>query len=1029
MFDRLIDLSLRHRAVVLLLALALLLWGGQRAISLPVDVFPNLNRPTVTVLTESGGLSPEEVEAQVTRPIELAMSGAPGVERVRSQSAPGLSVVWVEFDWEGDIWRHRQQVTERLSAVAEELPREARPSLGPVTSIMGEILLVGLSAPDGTLDGPALRAMADTTFRPRLLAVPGVSQVVVLGGGQAQLSVSVHPDRLADRAIPLSAVTEAAALAQGVSAGGFVERKSQEYLVRNLARSVDPTVIGETVVAIREGATIRLADVADVHLGVAPMRGMAGVNGAPGVILGVHKQPGADTLRLDADLTEALDALSHGTVPSLRVTPLFRQARFIEAAVDNVEEALRDGAILVAVVLFAFLLNLRTTAITLVAIPLSFVVAALCLDAMGLGINTMTLGGLAVAIGELVDDAIVDVENVLRRLRENRARPDPRPTLAVVFDASREVRSSIVFSTVLIVLVFLPLFALSGIEGRLFAPLGVAYITSILASLVVSLTVTPALASLLLPGLVARQPAAEGALVRRLKALDARLLGAALVQPRRVLGGTLLLVVLAAASLPFLERRFLPDLNEGTLTLTLVGDPGISLTESDRLGRIAEQQLLTLPEVRSVGRRTGRAELDEHAEGVHFTEIDVDLLPGERPREATLAEIRARLGRLPGLQLSLGQPISHRLDHLLSGVRAPLVVKLFGPDTAVLREEALLLSKRLASIRGLVDLNVEAAVLIPQLQVEVDREAAARFALPAGALTELLGVAIGGHTVAEIPDGNRVLPVVVRYAEAWRADPEALGRAPIVLDDGRALTLSQLATIQIGAGPNQILHEDGQPRIALSASTAGRDAQEVVDEVRAQLASTSLPAGYHARVDGQHAQQAEASRQIALLALLALLGMYAALYVHFGDHRLVLQVLLNIPLAMVGAVAALWLSGASLSVATLVGFITLCGIASRNSILMISHYQHLEREEGSPRGVELVVRGSLERLVPVAMTALSAGLGLIPLALASGEPGKEVLGPVAIVVLGGLVSSTLLDMVVTPTVYLHFTGRSVRKGG
>ncbi len=1028
----LIALSLHHRRFVLFIAALLLVFGGWTAARMPVDVFPDLNRPTVTVLTEAGGLSPEEVELLVTRPLEGALNATPGTERVRSQSAAGLSVVWVEFDWSVDATRARQQVAERLSQA--EMPAGVVPRMGPASSIMGEIVLVGLVSPDGAVPGPALRALADSAVRPRLLAVPGVAQVIPMGGGVEQLQVNVHPDRLANLGLTLDAVREAAAGSQASTAGGFMERKGQEYVIRNLARTVDPAAIGDTVVETRSGVPIVLADVADVERGIAPMRGDAGVNGHPAVILSVQKQPGADTVTLTRSLEAALEGLHAGLPAGVEIVPLFRQADFIEASIGNVEEALRDGAVLVALVLVVFLLNVRTTVISLIAIPLSLVVAALVLHAFGQTFNTMTLGGLAIAMGELVDDSIVDVENVLRRLRENHAQENHarenharenqqagrRSVLAVIVDASVEVRGSIVYSTALVILVFVPLFAMSGVEGRLFAPLGIAYITSIVASLAVSMTVTPALCALLLPGLAQRPHAGDGWVVRRMKDLDRRALGWVLPRPGLVMAVTAVLVTVAAGSIPLLGTSFLPPFNEGTATINLLAMPGTSLTESSRLGTLAETQLLSIPEVKSTGRRTGRAEMDEHAEGVHYSEIDVDFTADGRPRAEVLADVRNTLALIPGVSVNVGQPIGHRLDHLLSGVRAQIALKLYGGDLGVLRQQAARIEQVLAPIPGLVDLQVERQVLIPELRLQVDRTAAKRFGVAAGTLTEDLEVALGGQRVAVLVDGIRPLDLVLRWAAPFRADADRLGAAPFTLPDGRAVTLGQLATITNGTGPNEVLHENGQRRIAISANTAGRDVGSVVADIQAALGALPLPSGYSVVVGGQFESQQRASRTIAGLALLSLFCMYAVLYGHFRSHALTMQVLLNVPLALIGAVAAIWISGAPLSVATLVGFITVCGIATRNSILMINHYLHLVQVEGVPFRADMVVRGSLERLVPVTMTALCAGIGLLPLALAGGQPGKEILTPVAQVILGGLVSSTLLDVLVTPTLFLHF---------
>ncbi len=1010
MFDRIIRFSVENRLFVVLAAALLLAWGGWTAANIPVDVFPDLNRPTVTVMTESGGLSPEEVEALVTRPMEASMNGAPGVERVRSQSAAGLSIVWVEFSWATDIYRARQQVAERLSETTEGLPEGVVPVMGPISSIMGEILLVGLSSPDGAISGPELRTLADWTVRPRLLSIPGIAQVTAIGGGVEQVHVDVDPVALARAGLDLDAVIDAAEHAQGASTGGFVDSQSQELVVRNLARTADPERLADTVIGEVDGVPVSLGSVARVSRGTGVKRGDAGVNGVPAVILAVSKQPGASTV----DLTHEVESAVAGLHLDAEVTTLFRQADFIDASIANVEEALRDGAILVTLVLVLFLLNWRTTAITLTAIPLSFVVSALVLHAMGMTVNTMTLGGLAVAIGELVDDAIVDVENVYRRLRESKGLSPSK----IVAAASSEVRSSIVFSTILVVLVFVPLFSLSGIEGRLFAPLGVAYITSILASMVVSLTVTPALARWLLPG-SAMHAHGDGWLVRKLKAIDRRLLERTLPHPGLVLGGTALAVVLAAASVPFLGTSFLPPFNEGTATVNVLARPGTSLEASNQLGLSAEALLLSVPEVLSVGRRTGRAELDEHAEGVHYSEIDVDFADNGRDRDVVLAEIRERLSALPGASVSIGQPISHRLDHLLSGVRAAIAVKVFGQDLGTLRSSAESVRAALSRVPGVVDLAVEPQVLVPQVHVEVDRESALRLGLQPGEVTAQLEAALAGVTVAQVLDGIRPLDLVVRFAPEWRTDFDRLAAAPLLAGD-HAIPVGNVATIRRGTGPNQVLHENGQRRIVISANVADRDIGAVVKDIEAAVSRLDLPQGTYATIGGQFESQRQASRAIALLSLVSLVAMYAVLYAHFRSHAITVQVLLNVPLALIGSVAAVWISGQPLSVATLVGFVTLCGISTRNTILMVSHYFHLVQHEGEQFDAAMVIRGSLERLVPVAMTALCAGTALVPLALAEGQPGKEILTPVAQVILGGLVSSTLLDIVVTPTAFLRF---------
>lgn len=1031
--DALIQLALRQRVVVVAIAVLVSLYGAVVLTRLPIDVFPDLNRPTVSILTEAGGLSPEEVEVLVVQPLERGVMGAPGVERVRSVSGVGLGIVHVEFGFDVDVIRARQVVAERLQTVTPLLPAGTVPQMGPMASIMGEILLVGVAATrEGSATPMALRTLADTTLRPRLLTVPGVAQVVAIGGEVRQVQVLVDPQRLVAYGVTLDDVERAAGLAQQNTTGGFLESQAQEVLVRNVARTTSLDAIADTPVAFRDGLSVRLRQVATVREGPAQKRGDAGVNGKPAVVLSIQKQPATSTTTLTAQIEGALAELSRGLPAGVTLVPLFRQATFIETAVENVTAALRDGALLVAIVLVLFLLNARTTIITLTAIPLSMVVAVLVFSALGLSLNTMTLGGLAVAVGELVDDAIVDVENVYRRLRENAARDTPEPPLLVIFRASSEVRGSIVFATALVVLVFVPLFAMDGIEGRLFVPLGLAYVVSILASLLVSLTVTPALCALLLAGTTAAQHD-DSRFVRALKAAQERVLSRVLLVPDAVLVAALLFVVAAAVTVPLLPRAFLPAFNEGTATINIFAPPGTSLAESNRLGTLAEEQIGAVPEVRSTGRRTGRAEMDEHAEGVHYTEIDVDFDDVDdnddndvaRPRAVVLAEIRDRLALLPGVTVNIGQPISHRLDHLLSGVRAEVVIKLFGPDLTVLRSQAAAIHAAIVDVDGVTDLAIEQQVLVPQVRVRVDRERAARLGMPAGELAERLEGALAGKRVGQILDGARTVDIVVRFDEAARADVFALGRALIDTPSGAQVPLSSLAEIVTDRGPNQILHDNGARRLVVAFNVDGRALDAVVDDVRARVDGVARADGVSVVYEGQFESQARASRLLFVLALAALCGMIVVLHAHLRSLRLVVQVLVNIPLALIGSVAALWLFALPLSVATLIGFITLCGIAARNSILLLDHYLQLIVDEGLPFAPATILRGSRERLVPVLMTALTAGLALVPLAFAAGAPGKEILHPVAVVILGGLLSSTLLDLVVTPAAFLRFARPAV----
>jgi len=1020
LFDAIVGFSLRNRLLVLAAALLASLYGLFALSRMPVDVFPDLNKPTVTLMTEAEGLAPEEVEQLVSFPIETAVNGLPGVARVRSVSTVGLSIVYVEFDWSVDIWRARQQVGERLGQVQQQLPARVMPSMAPVSSIMGEIMLVAMTAPSGGATGPMeLRDLADWTMRPRLLTIPGVSQVTPIGGEVRQFRVMPDLERL--HALDLASDQLVAALRQfGANAGGgYVDQAGREFLIRNIGRSTSLEDLRNATIGFRDGQPIALRQVARVEYGARFKRGAAGVDGQPAVILAIAKQPGADTIRLTRAVEAALAELQAGMprgVVADRVK--FRQADFIARSIENLTQVLAEAFVVVAIVLLAFLLNARTTLISLLAIPLSILVTAIVFAAFGLSINTMTLGGLAIAVGELVDDAVVDVENILRRLKENAARATPRPVARVIAAASSEVRSGIVYATMVVVLVFLPLFALGGIEGRLFAPLGIAYIVSILCSLLVAVTVTPALCAMLLPGM-RRMRAGDGALVRLLKAGQDRLLRRAFAHRSLAIGASFAAVAIAAASVPFLPRAFLPPFNEGTLVVNLTYQPGISLAESDSLGRVAERLLMAIPEVKGVGRRTGRAELDEHAEGVHSSELDIDLREAGRSRGVVLAEIRARLAALPAA-INIGQPISHRLDHMLSGVRAQIALKIHGDDLDTLRTLGETMRGRLAAnVPGLADLQLERQVRIPQLRIAVDHQRAALYGVPAAALTEALQTLTGGTVVSQILDGARRFDVVLRLADEDRTTAR-LAEALVPTPHGR-VPLGLLARVEEGDGPNQILREGARRRIVVLANAApGADMARVVAGIRKEMAGMGLPPGYAATLEGTFQAQEEAMRTIAVLAAISLGLVFVVLYSRYRSAMLAAIVMASVPLSLVGAVAAIWISGQPLSVATLVGFVTLAGIAARNGILKVSHYLNLALHEGEDWGLALVLRGSAERLTPVLMTALSAGLALVPLAIGADAPGKEILHPVAITILGGLVSATLLDTLVTPILFHRF---------
>jgi CzcA family heavy metal efflux pump len=1029
MLNYLIRFSLQNRLFVVAGSFLLFIYGLYTVIHLPVDVFPDLNRPTVNVLTEAPGLAPEEVEALVTWPLETSLNGAPGVRRVRSSSGIGLSVLYVEFDWGMDVYRARQLVQERLQLAAEKIPNGITPVLGPVSSIMGEIMLVGISSEGGKTPPIDLRSIADWTIRQRLLTIPGISQVIAIGGGVKQYQILPSPEKMAAFNVSLQEIMDATKNSQSNTAGGFIEGHNQEALIRNIGRTTSLEDIEKTVVTTKNGVPILLSDVATVQFGKQTMRGDAGVNGNPAVILSVQKQPGMDTVRLTKLIEDALHSISENLPADVRLVPLFKQATFIESAIGNVEEALRDGAILVTIVLVLFLLNARTTFITLTAIPLSMIVAAIVFRIFGLSINTMTLGGLAIAIGEMVDDAIVDVENVFRRLRENRQSNNPLPVLQVIYDASTEVRNSIVYATILVVLVFIPLFALGGIEGKLFAPIGVAYITSIIASLFVAVTVTPALCSYLLPSMKRMEHKDDGWLVKRLKNFDEHvILKYSFRHPRIVLGISALLVVGSFSLYPLMGKEFLPEFNEGTATINVLSAPGTSLSQSNRVGQIAEKLLLTVPEVASVGRRTGRAELDEHAEGVHYSEIDVDFKESKRTREEILSEVRNKLDQVPGVAVSVGQPISHRLDHLLSGVRAQIAVKIFGDDLEQLRDTASQVHSLMGGINGVVDLQIEKQVLMPQVRIEANREKAQLYGVQVGQLNELLETALNGNVVSQILDGQKTMDLVVRYPEEVRSGVSALKSALVDTSSGAKVPLELLANVRESKGPNIINRENVKRRIVVQANVSGRDLGSVVLDIQKRISNEiKLPKGYYVNFEGQFQSQQEATRLIAILSIITVAAMFLVLYSHFGSAQITLQILLNLPLSFIGGLVLTYFMVGKISVATLVGLITLAGIASRNTIMMISHYLHLMKYENEKFDQKMIIRGSLERLVPVTMTALTAGLALIPLVLAAGEPGKEILYPVAVVILGGLISSTLLDMAVTPVVFFMFGRKAAEK--
>ena len=1013
LFNILVSGSLKNRVFVLVFAAVLIGYGGWTMTRLPVDVFPDLNRPIVTLMTEAEGMAPEEVEQLVTYPLETAMNGIPGVTRVRSVSGVGLSIVYVEFGFGTELLTNRQQVAERLASVREQMPTGVVPQMGPITSIMGEIMLVAMS---GDAPPMLIRELADFTVRPRLLSIPGVAQVIPIGGEVRTYQVTPDIAQMTRLDISLDDVERAIKQFGANSGGGFVDQNRAEYVIRNIGRTTRIENLRSLVVATKAGQSIVLSQVATVGFAPRFKRGDAGANGKPAVILSIQKQPGADTVALSRTIETALGNLSR-TLPQgvTADTVLFRQANFIEASIGNVETALRDAVIVVAIVLFMFLLNVRTTIISLTAIPISILITVLVFKWFGLSINTMTLGGIAIAIGELVDDAVVDVENVFRRLKENREAGDKVPVLKVVAAASQEVRSGIIYATLIVILVFIPLFALSGIEGKLFAPLGIAYIVSILGSLITSVTVTPVLCYYLIPRMK-NLAERESFVVRWLKRGDTRLLTWSFDRLGLLAGVCAVAVVIAGFAGTRLPRAFLPPFNEGTLTVSMTFTPGISLDESNRLGGVAERLIMQVPEVKSIGRRTGRAELDEHAEGVHSSEMDVDLWPSDRPKEAVLTDIRRRLAILPAA-FNIGQPIGHRLEHLLSGVNAAIAIKLFGEDLDTLRGLAEDLRARLSGVPGLVDLLVERQVRVPQLQVRLDYDRAALYGVTPATLTDALEKLSNGKVASQVVDGQKRFDVVLRLSDAGRTT-EALANMLVETPRGR-VPLQTFAEVVDDDGPNQILRENGTRRIVVQANTNG-DEGKVVQSIRDVIAGLKLPQGYFVQLEGTFQAQEEAGKLIAGLSAVSLALIFTVLYSRYRSAVLALIIMGNVPLALIGSVAALWIAGQPLSVASMVGFITLTGISARNGILKISHYINLAIHEGEVFGPALVVRGSLERLTPVLMTAFSAGFALLPLMIGADAPGKEILHPVAITIFGGLVSATLLDTLLTPVLFLHF---------
>ena len=1030
MLNAIIRFALRQRLLVIAAALFVVGYGTWQATHSQIDVFPDLNRPRVVIMTEAPGLAPEEVETLITFPIETTMNGANGVQAVRSSSGVGISVVYVEFDWGTDIYNDRQIVNERLQLVQERMPEGVKPTLAPISSIMGQILMLGIWSDDDGTEPLELRTLGDWVVRQRLLTIPGVSQVFTMGGGRKQFQVLVDPDAMLRYGVTLHEVKQAVQNSNANATGGYLDEQGpNELLVRALGRVRSIEDLQKVVVTMREGRPIALSQIARVVEGPQVKRGDSSAyvrgdegkfSGGPAVILTINKQPGADTRRVTDDVMAAIDDLRPSLPSDLRIEPLYTQKSFIDRAIENVAEALRDGGILVVIILFLFLMNFRTTFITLTAIPLSLLMTSIVFAFFGLSINTMTLGGLAVAVGELVDDAIVDVENIFRRLKQNRTRTNPKNALLVVFQASIEVRNSIVFGTVIVIFAFVPLLALSGMEGRLFAPLGVAYIVSLLSSTLVSLTVTPVLSYWLLGGgkLIEREK--DGFVLRTVKWFGDKIIRFSLRFPKLNLAVPAFLVVVAALFLIQLERDFLPPFNEGAVQLNVVLPPGTSLETSNEIAGRVENRLKQIEDIEQFVRRTGRAELDEHAEGVNMSEIILELDPeSPRSREEQLEEIREAMADIPGIVTAVEQPLAHLISHMVSGVKAQIGIKIYGDDLDTLRRQAEEMKSAMQSVPGVKDLLVEPQVTIPQLRIELDRDQLLQYGLTAVKVNEFIETAMNGQVVSEVLIGQRTFDLLIRLDENYRENLQALRRLTIEMEDGGKLPLEAIANIYESGGPNTVNRENVRRRIVLQCNVSDRGVVDVVRDIQIRVRPVveSLPPGYFVEYSGQFESQQSASRAIAVLFVMSMIGIFLVLFTMFRSINLSLQVMVALPMAFIGSVVALVITGQTLTVAAMVGFISLAGIASRNGILLINHYLHLVKYEGEGWTREMIVRAGLERLAPVLMTALTSGIALIPLVLAAGEPGKEILYPVATVSLGGLISSALLDFFVRPALF------------
>ncbi len=1021
MLNKIIQYALHNRLVVLVSAMLLLLGGGYVTSRMDVDIFPELTAPTVVVMTEAHGLAPEEVEQLVTFPIETAVNGATDIRRVRSSSSMGFSIVWVEFDWGTDIYNARQTVSERLVRASKDLPKGVgEPVIAPQSSLLGEVMIVALSSDHKSpMD---LRTMAEWNLRPRLLSVGGVAQVTIIGGEFKEYQILAHPEKMRHYDVSFSELVETVNSMNENAPGGFINEYGNRYIVRGIARTKNLEKIGNTVVRMQGDFPVKVADIADVKVGFAPKIGDGSYNGEKAVLMTITKQPNVNTLNLVENVNTALEEIERNNEGEVDFhTNIYNQGEFIETSVNNVQKALVEGAILVVIILMVFLMNYRTTVISLLAIPLSLLVTILVLKLFGFTINTMSLGGMAIAIGSLVDDAIIDVENVYKRLRQNMAlKPgERRNTLKVIYDASTEIRASIMNATFIIMVAFIPLFFLEGMEGRMLKPLGISYIVALFASLIVAITITPVLCSLLLTNEKRLVKHKEGSWVeRKLQGGYAMLLTRVMNAKRMVLSISLLLLIGAVVLFTHFGMNFLPPFNEGSMTINITAAPGISLEESDKIGRKAEELLLSLPEVESLARRTGRAELAEHSFGVNVSELDVPYTLDDRDKQAFLHDVREKMSVLKGVNVEVGQPITHRMDHMLSGTKANIAIKLFGTELNTLFQTANEIKAAIQGVDGIGDLNVEQQIEIPQIKIKPKREMLAKYGIPIGKFIEFVDYAFAGEKVSDVFENEKSFDLILRYAEPHRDNMEAIKEAMIDTYDGKKIPLSYVADIESNAGPNTISRENVKRKLVVSVNVADRDVGSVVADIR-NIVNTEveLPENYHVEYGGQFESAENASRTLTITSLAALLVIFLLLYQEFKSTQTAGVILLNLPLALIGGVVAIAITSGDMSIPAIIGFITLFGIATRNGILLVSRYNALKSEQMSL--VQRILQGSVDRLNPILMTALTAALALVPLALAGDKPGNEIQSPMAVVILGGLLTSTFLNIFVIPIVYYY----------